>query len=864
MPASGRTVWLDSSDNSYINNPLLYDLLQGYGGSDTIYGGSGDQTIYGNGRPGRVQPGDLGDYLYGEGGNDSLYGGAGNDFLDGGSGINHIDGETGVDTVSYLNATQDVTVNLTTGTATAGSFATDTIVNVENVIGAYNRANFIVGDAGANRLEGGSQDDTLIGNDGDDFLFGSGGNDGLAGGNGNDILYGGIGDDYLYGDNGDDIVDGSYGDDTLRGGAGNDTLTGGDGNDRFEDLSGVVSIDGGLGIDLLTYLGATAGVYLGNGNGIDNIVSVERIEGSNFGDFISAGNDGVDNQIVGHGGNDTLVGGTGNDMVIFSGDRANYTVTQWGDVAGTIQIVDNRTQTQIDLDSFPGAVSDGTDLVVGFELFYFLDRIYDLTTLFAPVDDYADQFDGISPPVGTVAPGGAVTGNIELVSDRDYFSVTLQAGAAYVFTLSGADSGLGTLANSFLSFFDSAGNLIDYNDDYTDPSGHLTLDSRLIFLAPVTGTYYLAAQGYGTFSGTYTLPVSDASTSPAPATSTGDILLGTTSADGISGLAGNDIIVSFDGNDTLAGDSGNDTLDGGAGNDTIYGGPGDDSILGGTWGDALGGNGGNDIVDGQDGHDHLYGGWGSDTLLGGNGNDTLFGGTWGDSLIGGSGNDLLHGEAGHDWLDGGTGNDTLLAGDGNDRLHGGSWGDLLAGEGGNDRVLGEGGHDRLYGNWGNDTILGGNGNDSIYGGTWGDLLAGDDGTDLIFGGGGHDRLYGGSGNDTLFGGGGNDSFFGGWGADALSGNAGNDIFVFRTLAEVGLGAARDVITDFTAGQDMMDFTGMAMTFSGGSGFTQTAGELIALASGGNSILAGDTDGDGVADFEVMLLGITSVTASMFV
>ena len=81
---------------------------------------------------------------------------------------------------------------------------------------------------------------------------------------------------------------------------------------------------------------------------------------------------------------------------------------------------------------------------------------------------------------------------------------------------------------------------------------------------------------------------------------------------------------------------------------------------------------------------------------------------------------------------------------------------------------------------------------------------------------------------------------------------------------MGLGAARDVITDFTAGQDMMDFTGMAMTFSGGSGFTQTAGELIALASGGNSILAGDTDGDGVADFEVMLLGITSVTASMFV
>ena len=40
--------------------------------------------------------------------------------------------------------------------------------------------------------------------------------------------------------------------------------------------------------------------------------------------------------------------------------------------------------------------------------------------------------------------------------------------------------------------------------------------------------------------------------------------------------------------------------------------------------------------------------------------------------------------------------------------------------------------------------------------------------------------------------------------------------------------------------------------------------MIAVASGGDTILTGDVNGDGVADFELMLLGVTSVTAGMFV
>ena len=254
----------------------------------------------------------------------------------------------------------------------------------------------------------------------------------------------------------------------------------------------------------------------------------------------------------------------------------------------------------------------------------------------------------------------------------------------------------------------------------------------------------------------------------------------------------------------------------------------------------------------------------NDIIQGLSGNDSILSGIGTDLVYGNGGDDFVNGGAGNDTLFGSWGNDTLLGSTGDDSILGGSWGDLLGGEGGNDLVYGQDGHDRLYGSWGSDTLLGGTGNDSLYGGTWGDVLGGDAGNDFLNGQGGHDRLYGGAGADTLYGGNGNDTLVGGAGPDRMSGNAGADVFVFRSQAEVGLGGARDVIADFTGGQDMMDFSAMGMSFSGASGFSNTAGEMIALASGGDTILAGDIDGDGVADFEVMLLGVTSVTGAMFV
>ncbi|HRX36135.1 MAG TPA: calcium-binding protein [Aestuariivirga sp.] len=213
----------------------------------------------------------------------------------------------------------------------------------------YSTRSVIDGGGGDDSLYGSQKSDILIGGGGRDYLFGDAQNDVLVGGRGGDYLYGGdgadqilggIGADYLKGDNGSDLIHGEEGDDTLIGGAGDDQLFGDYDNDWLEIDDGNDLLDGGDGQDTL-YGGSIAGVLTidlrittaqdTTSAGMDTIVNIETVYGTNgFGDVIFGNNQG--NNLYGYGGDDQLFGLAGDDYL--SGGDGNDTARGGNGVDG--------------------------------------------------------------------------------------------------------------------------------------------------------------------------------------------------------------------------------------------------------------------------------------------------------------------------------------------------------------------------------------------------------------------------------------------------------------------------------------------------------------------------------------------------
>jgi len=153
---------------------------------------------------------------------------------------------------------------------------------------------------------------------------------------------------------------------------------------------------------------------------------------------------------------------------------------------------------------------------------------------------------------------------------------------------------------------------------------------------------------------------------------------------------------------------------------------------------------------------------------------------------------------------------------------------------------------QMIGNEGNNTLLGGTGDDGLYG---------IDGRDLLLGEAGNDTLSGVNGKDVLV---------GGAGRDELTGGNGKDKFRYLALEDSGVGADnRDVITDFTTKDrlkvnkiDANPFIAddQAFSYIEDLAFSGTPGQLRFEAG----ILQADVNGDGIADLEIELLGVTTL------
>lgn len=235
------------------------------------------------------------------------------------------------------------------------------------------------------------------------------------------------------------------------------------------------------------------------------------------------------------------------------------------------------------------------------------------------------------------------------------------------------------------------------------------------------------------------------------------------------------------------------------------------------------------------------GGFGDDTLIGNGANNVLIGRGGHDTLMGDSGNDVLRGDNGRDVLYGGVGSDTLL------------------------------------GQTGNDTMYGGDNNDFMQGGAGDDVMDGGFGADYMQGGNSRDRMMGGNGADVLLGEQGNDWLQGDQGADQLFGGGGSDMFIFVSASDsLNTTNRRDVISDFTRGQDRIDLSELdagrtvagdqAFTFRGTAHLqTGTIGQVRFNDGPGNSVVvAVDVDGDGVGDMHILVEGVSSLNAADFI
>ncbi|HPU51758.1 MAG TPA: Ig-like domain-containing protein, partial [Burkholderiaceae bacterium] len=106
---------------------------------------------------------------------------------------------------------------------------------------------------------------------------------------------------------------------------------------------------------------------------------------------------------------------------------------------------------------------------------------------------------------GRLSVGASLTAAIDSADDLDWYAISLTAGQSYSFSLSSTPGGL---ADPLLVLFDSTGGFLNYDDD-----GGGNLNSRLLYTAPRTGTYYLQASDIATGIGAYTLSAAVSSVS---------------------------------------------------------------------------------------------------------------------------------------------------------------------------------------------------------------------------------------------------------------------------------------------------------------------------------------------------------------
>lgn len=403
-------------------------------------------------------------------------------------------------------------------------------------VNAGGYVSYATGITGGFTIANGAIIETAIGGNGADKLYGNSSGNTLLGGSGNDLIYvgsgaasdrvdGGTGIDgvsYAYAGSGVNVnlglttaqatggsgtdtilnIENLYGSafgDTLRGSSVGNQLYAAAGNDLIYVGSGTASdlIDGGVGVDGLSYAYATSAVKVDlnlttaqatGGSGSDTILNIENVYGSSYGDTLKGNT--IGSQLYGLAGNDLLYAGSGTASDKFDGgvgvDALSY-------ASATAAVTVN-----LGLATAQNTGGSGTDTLLNIENLY--------------ASSYND----------TIRDAGNVSNTIFGMTGYDF----IYAGAG----VSTADKYDGGVAYDTLSFYyATAGVNVDLSLTTAQNTGGCGTDTIVNFENLHGSTF-------------------------------NDRLMGTSIANNFNGLAGDDLINGGLGNDVLTGGAGKDTF----------------------------------------------------------------------------------------------------------------------------------------------------------------------------------------------------------------------------------------------------------------------------------------------------------------